>query len=189
MEKVPDSLRSAFQTKTKRTVYDAGGVDPDVKIESPKFANITNSLYNKYLFFEYANLYRNRNGQLPKPNEFELTEKDLNDFFTFLSDKDYDYTSNSEQLLKSLKDITDKEQYYAALKTDITQLEAEIKHDKQQDLQKHKDEIRQLLEYEIVSRYYLQQGQITESLEDDAAIKKAVEILQDNLKYQQLLGK
>ena len=177
------------QTKNKRTVYDAGGVDPDVKIESPKFANITNSLYNKYLFFDYANLYRSRNSQLSQPNEFELTEKDLNDFFTYLSDKEYDYTSKSEQLLKNLKEVTDKEQYFAALKTDISQLETEIKHDKQQDLQKNKEEIRQLLEYEIVSRYYLLHGQITESLEDDEAVKKAVEILQNNVKYQQILGR
>lgn len=189
LEKVPDSLRTAYQTKNKRTVYDAGGVDPDVKIESPKFANITNSLYNKYLFFDYANLYRSRNGQLSKPNEFELTDKDLNDFFTYLSDKEYDYTSKSEQLLKNLKEVTDKEQYFAALKTDISQLETEIKHDKQQDLQKNKEEIRQLLEYEIVSRYYLLHGQITESLEDDEAVKKAVEILQNNVKYQQILGR
>ncbi len=189
LEKVPDSLRTAYQTKNKRTVYDAGGVDPDVKIESPKFANITNSLYNKYLFFDYANLYRSRNGQLSQPNEFELTEKDLNDFFTYLSDKEYDYTSKSEQLLKNLKEVTDKEQYFAALKTDISQLETEIKHDKQQDLQKNKEEIRQLLEYEIVSRYYLLHGQITESLEDDEAVKKAVEILQNNVKYQQILGR
>ncbi len=189
LEKVPDSLRTAYQTKNKRTVYDAGGVDPDVKIESPKFANITNSLYNKYLFFDYANLYRSRNSQLSQPNEFELTEKDLNDFFTYLSDKEYDYTSKSEQLLKNLKEVTDKEQYFAALKTDISQLETEIKHDKQQDLQKNKEEIRQLLEYEIVSRYYLLHGQITESLEDDEAVKKAVEILQNNVKYQQILGR
>ncbi|HRI27614.1 MAG TPA: S41 family peptidase [Chitinophagales bacterium] len=189
LEKVPDSLRTAFKTKNKRTVYDAGGVDPDVKVESPKFANITQSLYEKYLFFDYANLYRNKTNQIPQPTTFELTDPDMEAFFAFLTNKDYDYTSQSEELLTNLKSATEKEKYFASLKTDIAQLESSIKHDKQQDLQKHKPEIKQLLEYEIVSRYFYQRGQIMESLEDDQALSAAIGILQNPTQYNQLLGK
>lgn len=189
LEKVPDSLRTEYKTKNKRSVYDAGGVDPDLNIEMPKYANISNSLYNKNLIFDYASLYRTHNPQIPLPGEFEMNESDLNKFFDFLTDKQYDYTSNSEQLLKNLKETTNKEQYYDALKPEIDRLEAGINHDKQQDLQKHKEEIRQLLEYEIVSRYYLQKGYIIESLEDDIVLKKAVEILKNTDQYNAILGK
>lgn len=188
LEKVPDSLRTSFTTKNKRTVYDAGGVDPDVKTEAPKYANISNSLYNKQLLFDYATLYRTKHDKIPEPKDFELTDADFADFIQFLADKDYDYASKSEELLKTFKEVSEKEQYLTALSPDIKQLEASLHHDKKQDLQKNKDEIRKLLEYEIVSRYYLQKGQTIEALEDDETVKKAIQILQNNAQYQQILG-
>ena len=32
MGKIPDSLKTAFKTKNGRTVYDGGGIEPDIKI-------------------------------------------------------------------------------------------------------------------------------------------------------------
>ncbi|OWY22067.1 S41 family peptidase [Sphingobacteriales bacterium UPWRP_1] len=189
LEKVPDSLRTAFKTKNNRTVYDAGGVDPDVKVEAPKYANISNSLYNKQLIFDYATLYRTQHPQIAEPNQFELTDADFEAFTKFLADKDYDYTSKSEELLKSLKEVSKKENYQNAINAELAQLENALHHDKKQDLQKNKDEIKKLLEYEIVSRYYLQKGQTEEALEDDEVVLKAKEILQNPTQYKQLLGK
>ena len=39
--KVPDSLMVAFKTKKGRTVYDGGGITPDIKIEGQHLAPIT----------------------------------------------------------------------------------------------------------------------------------------------------
>ena len=40
MDKVPDSLISAFKTKNGRVVYDGGGVSPDVVVEPQKYSSI-----------------------------------------------------------------------------------------------------------------------------------------------------
>jgi len=57
------------------------------------------------------------------PNQFELTDADFEAFAKFLADKDYDYTSKSEDLLKSLKEVSQKENYQSAINADLTQLE------------------------------------------------------------------
>ena len=52
--KIPDSLVTEFKTKNGRSVYDGGGVSPDVLLESEQLSNLSGSLYNKNLFFDFA---------------------------------------------------------------------------------------------------------------------------------------
>lgn len=188
-EKIPDSLRTAFKTINGRTVYDAGGVDPDITIENRKYGNITLSLVGKQLLFGFANQYRSNHATIPTPDEFELTDADFKVFEDYLSDKEYNYVTTSEQLLEELQKNAEEEKYLEAIQSNIEELTAQIKQDKAKDLEKFQDEIESLLEYEIASRYYFQKGRIQETLEDDEAVKKAVAILTQPTQYQQLLGK
>ena len=52
---------------------------------------------------------------------------------------------------------------------------------------KFKDEIKQLLKDEIVSRYYYQKGRIEASLEGDEEIVKAIATLKDKDAYKSML--
>lgn len=187
LEKVPDSLRTAYKTPNGRTILDAGGIDPDVNTERGKYANITGSLMGKQLIFDYATIYRSEHPTIPNPDQFDLKDADFDAFVAFLADKDYDYTTASEKLLTDLKENAEKEKYLAAIEADLVELDAKIKHDKNKDLQKFRSEIQQLLEYEIVSRYYYQKGRIQETLEDDEDILKALEILKQNIEYNKIL--
>lgn len=187
LEKIPDSLRTAFKTTKGRTVYDAGGVDPDVEIDVETYANITQSLINKQLVFGYVNQFRLENPSIPTPDKFELVQADYDKFVKFISDKDYDYTTSSEQLLKDLEDSAKEEQYLEVIQEDLDNLTSKIKHDKQKDLYKFQEEIEQLLEYEIVSRYYYQTGRIQESLEDSKEVKVAMDLFANVNEYQKRL--
>ncbi len=187
LEKIPDSLRTSFKTTNGRTVYDAGGVDPDIDIDIEMYANITQSLMNKQLIFGYVNQYRLKHSTIPTPDKFELAQADYDDFVKFISKEDYDYTTSSEQLLKDLEESAKEEQYLAVIEDDLENLTSKIKHDKQKDLYKFQEEIEQLLEYEIVSRYYYQTGRIQESLEDTKEVAAAMEVFADTDKYKKLL--
>ncbi|MEZ4887773.1 MAG: S41 family peptidase [Chitinophagales bacterium] len=187
LEKISDSLRTAFKTKNGRTVYDAGGVDPDIAIETDTYANITQSLMNKQLVFGYVNQYRLKHPSIPTPDKFELVQADYDDFVKFIANEDYDYTTSSEQLLKDLEDSAKEEKYLAVIQEDLDNLTSKIKHDKKKDLYKFQEEIEQLLEYEIVSRYYYQTGRIQESLEDTKEVTTAIEVFSDTNRYNQLL--
>ena len=42
--KIPDSLKATFQTQAGRTVYDGGGIDPDIALEEDTYRDITYTL-------------------------------------------------------------------------------------------------------------------------------------------------
>lgn len=186
--KIPDSLKVAFKTKNGRTVYDGGGVEADVAVEPQRAANITYSLGTKDLIFDFATEYRIKHDSIAPAKFFHLTDKDYEDFVAFLSDKDYDYKTKSEEELEVLKKKAQDEKYYDAIKDDLETMKTKISHDKKKDLYKFKDEIMELLEWEIVSRYYYQKGKIEATFDDNSEIKKAVEILKDINQYNKLLN-
>jgi len=186
LEKIPDSLRTAFKTKNGRRVLDAGGIDPDVSMEDKEYGHITASLVGRQLLFDYATQYRIKHPNLPTPDKFELTDADWNDFKQYVATQKYEYTTDSEKLLDELAKTAEKEQY--PLLNDIEAIDALIKVDKQKDIEKFKQEIENLLAYEIVGRYYYQKGQIQESLEDDTSVIKAIQILKNPSEYKKMLN-
>ncbi len=186
--KIPDSLKNTFKTSKGRIVNDGGGVEPDVKIEFSKPHNIVTSLVNKNLVFDFAGEYSLKHKEIIAAKDFALSEKDFNDFLDFIKDKDYDYSTKSEDALKTFEKMAEKESYYVALKLDIDELRHKMMHDKEQDVMKYKSDIMRLLTEEIVSRYYFQSGRIENSLNNDPDIIKALELFNDPIGYNKLLS-
>ncbi len=185
--KIPDSLKTAFKTKNGRIVYDGGGIDPDINVDPEKLSNISASLISKNLIFKYANFYRRNYNSINSAKEFVVNDDIYNDFIKFISNKEYDYTTKSEKNLEELKNIAEKENYFDAIKNEYFALREKLMHDKNEDLKKNKDEIKELIKSEIVSRYYYQKGRIESSLTNDKELKIALEILADNQKYKKIL--
>ena len=115
--------------------------------------------------------------------EFAMDESEYNDFVSFLAGKDYDYTTRTEQSLEALKKAAEGDKYYERISEDYDQLVEKIKRNKDKDLLLHKDEISQILENEIISRYYYQQGRIENSLKNDPRVKASISILKEQEKY------
>jgi len=187
-EKVPDSLRTKFKTDAGRLVYDAGGVRPDVEVEREKFSILTGSLYQQQLFFRFASDYHEKNGSIADANEFELSDQEYNDFVAWLGTQEFSYTSESEKLLGDLRGTAEEEAYLTTIDADIKALEASISAEKLKDLDKFRDQIKESLESEIVTQYYLQKGRIANGLRDDPAIHTSVQLLQNQSEYKRLLN-
>ncbi len=185
--KVPDSLITAFKTRNGRKVYDGGGVNPDVHIKAKSISKIAQSLENKGYIFDYATLYRRTHASLVPAQEFRLSQAEYQAFVQWLSDKTYDYTTDTEKELEELKKIAKDEQYLSRIEKELETLKGELAHNKQEDLEAFKGEVSKLLEDEIVTRYYYQKGRIQHSLSVDQEIAKALEILKDKDKQQAIL--
>lgn len=56
---IPDSLRKAFKTNAGRTVYDGGGIRPDIAVDEFGGESLFKYIVEEQLLFEYANTYRN----------------------------------------------------------------------------------------------------------------------------------
>jgi carboxyl-terminal processing protease len=186
--KIPDSLVTAFKTKGGRTVYDGGGVNPDITLETLSLSNISVSLIIKNLIFDFATEYKTKHPSIPPVKDFKLSDADFNDFVAFISDKDYDYTTKSEKALEELKTTSENEKYFDALKNEFEALKTKMIHDKKEDIQKNKTEIMQLLTEEIVARYYYQTGRAEAAAGYDKEIRKAVEVLDNSSLYASVLN-
>ncbi|MFI5218053.1 MAG: S41 family peptidase [Bacteroidia bacterium] len=187
--KVPDSLVSEFKTKSGRIVYDGGGVMPDFITEQQTLSSIAQSLISKYLIFDYATLYRQKHDSIGNSRSFRFSDQEYDEFVKWLSDKEYDYTTKSEKELEDLKKSAEKEKYFSAVTTEYDALKKKMMHDKNLDLVKNKEEIKELLQDEIVSRYYFQDGRTEASFDFDPDIKKAVEALTDKNVFTQILNR
>ncbi len=185
--KIPDSLQVAFKTRNGRVVYDGGGITPDVPVEHPTIPAIAQSLDSKGLLFEYANKYTNDHQSIKPAKDFQLSDEEYQAFVNWLSSKEYDYTTQVEKSVEDLITYAKKEKYYEDIQEQIKSLKTKMYHNKDSDLQKFKPELKEMLEQEIVSRYYLQKGFVEASFDDDVDIRAAVDVLNNNSRYGQLL--
>jgi carboxyl-terminal processing protease len=186
-KKVADSLRNAFKTSNGRIVFDGGGVSPDVEVKRESYAAITNSLILKDLIFDYASQYFLRHSTISSPLEFQLSDAEYGEFTNWLKDKEYDYTTKVETSIQELSTAAQKEKYFDEIKDQLESLKNRMAHNKEHDLEMHKKEIREVLEHEIVSRYYFEKGAKEASFDDDPEVLEAIKVLNDPDRYNQIL--
>ena len=186
--KIADSLSTEFRTKNNRKVYDGGGITPDLVTESEVSSKILLSLFRERLFFDYATEYRLKNENILSAKDFKITDEKFLDFKNFLSDKEYEYETDTEKAYKKLKKVAEEENYFESMKNNFDLLVTKIDDAKSDDLEKNKDFVKEILANEIVSRYYYQKGRIQSSLNYDKDILEAITVLSDSTKYKQILS-
>lgn len=187
--KVPDSLKTAFHTANGRVVYDGFGIEPDIEVEPQYISPLAGTLISKFHIFNYVNKFVKEHPTVDAPDKFRITDAIYNDFVQYLSDKDYSYPTETEEMLKGLRDAAKEENYLEALSADLDALEAKLKKDKSDDLNKFRSEISDLLKAEILVRYYYAAGRLEGSLVTDPEVLKAVEVLKNKELYQKTLKK
>jgi carboxyl-terminal processing protease len=185
--KVADSLMHEFKTKDGRSVYDGGGIYPDIFMKQEHFATITQSLLGKLLIFDYATHYRETHAKIADAHVFALSDADYDDFVKYLSNKNYSYNSPAEKALDQMKDEATKDKQFNALQPEYNNLKAKLLATKSNDLQLHKDEIKQVLENEITSRYYFQRGRYETNFKYDKDIAQAVKTMQDKMQLDSII--
>jgi len=188
VSEVADSLIKTFTTKNGREVKDGRGVEPEIKIDPAAYSKLTAVLVFKNYIFNYATEYKRIHSEIPPASKFSLSKTDYNDFIAYLGDKDIEYTTDSEEILQELKEVAHEEKYYGSSEAEFNALLVKLKPSLNEDMVRYKDEIIELLENEIVSRYYYQNGRVEASLKNDPYMKEAKEILKDQVRYKSILS-
>jgi carboxyl-terminal processing protease len=186
--KYADSLKRAFKTKCGRTVYDGNGIRPDVELPRKEYADVIESLGEKKLFYDFATSYRSKHNTISPAKDFHVSEADFQEFLTFLKNKEYAYTTETEESLQDLETAAKDEKYFAAIKSDIEVMKKKLHDDKREDINKYKEDIKEILEEEIVARYYFQSGRIEASFDDDKDVKEAINLFGNPDKYRKILS-
>jgi carboxyl-terminal processing protease len=189
VKKIPDSLKVAFKTKGGRVVYDGGGIDPDIKTKKEYYHDITVALITKGLIAEFANDYILKNPKPANANQYNFTDSDFEKFTKFIQSKKFEYDSDIEKPLKALKAKAEDEKSFEILKPQFEALSQKIKESKNQQLQLNKKDITDLIEGEIIRRYYSRRDQIERGFTHDEDIKEAIKLIKTPAEYQKLLKK
>jgi carboxyl-terminal processing protease len=187
-KEIADSLLKVFKTKNGRDVIDGRGIEPDVEITEKELSRLTATIYANNLVFNYATKYASTHPTIPAAKTFALSDAEYNAFKEYVLKEEFTYSTASEEMLKKMKETAEEEGFYADSKAEYDALMAKVVPSKERDLEKFKDEIKMLLENEIVSRYYYQKGRAENSFISDDYIKKALELLKNKVEYNTILG-
>jgi len=182
---IPDTDRTAFKTRNGRSVYDGGGVKADVLLDKKEGQQIISSLLQKHLIFDYVTEYCIGKPTIPAVKDFKFTE--FENFVAFLEGKDYNYETQTEQLLSELVKQAEEDSYLDQIQTQIKLMEDKIQEEKKNDLYNNKMEISNIIEKQIASRYFFQKGKIEVGLKNDEEIKKAIDLLNTPTEYNKVL--
>lgn len=187
VEKFADSLKSAFKTKSGRTVYDGGGLDPDIAVKKAPIGTAVIELIRSGLVFDFATKYCNEHPLTSSLRNFHITETDYRQFETWLKEQHFTYSTDLEKQAESLIEAAKNERYYDELQSSLTTLQSKIGQNHSSYLTKFRTEIQQILEGEIAFHYGLNKGKVDVTLESDPEITEAKKILKEPVAYQKLL--
>jgi carboxyl-terminal processing protease len=185
---IPDSLKRPFKTSTGRIVYDGGGIDPDLAVKATEAHMVTQVIFEKGYLFDFGTQYLLKHPEPVSARDFTLSDEAYQEFVAWMKNKNYSYKSYVEYELEKFQEEAKKEKYYGDLKAQLDQINARIADSKKNELQLYKDEIKILLEEEIVGRHHLERGSIEVSFKYDQDIKRAIEVLHNPTQYKKILN-
>ena len=185
---VSDSLLNKFKTVNGREVIDGRGVEPEVVIAKEKYSRLTANLVVENIIFNYATQFKLKNPTIAAASDFKLSDEQYAEFAKYALQQDFEYSTKSGEMMAKLKEVAEEENYYSDADSEYLELLEKFEASKERDIEKFKNEIRLILEDEIVGRYYFQKGKIAHSLIEDPFILEAVKILNDPSRYKSILN-
>jgi carboxyl-terminal processing protease len=185
---IPDSLISEFKTRNGRIVKNGGGITPDVSVMPEQLSQVASELYLKNMIFDYGTHYFWAHPDIKTPSQFSFTDKDFSDFGDFLKSRNFNYTTATEESINELIANAKKEKYFDLHKDLFSDLQKEVAHDLNQDLNVFRNEIQDLIEEDIIGRYFYEGGSIAWTIKKDEQVNGAIEILNNKEKYSAILS-
>ena len=181
--KFSDRGINAFKTANGRTVYDGGGIMPDVEIKLSEKTEATKALINSKALFNFATDYYYQNKNIADSESFNFTKTDFKNFAKYL-EKDTTFLTLQEKLFEeayksSQNSLISKE--YASLKNKLVA-------QKLSAIKKNEDILTSLLQEEILLKYYYKEGVYENRLKNDETISEALTLLKNQQKYNQILS-
>jgi len=186
---LPDSLTNVFHTRGGREVRDGGGIKPDIVITPDTLPTIVYDLAASDALFDYCTHFAQQHESIAPAGEFHLTDADYEEFIQFAEQEKFTYNRRSEEVLKLLHDIAEREGYLEEAQGEFDALKAKFNSDLRTDMLRFRKDIEPYVCDEITRRYYYEAGGCRQQLNNDKAFEKALEVLSDMDGYNKILGK
>ena len=155
----------------------AGGILPDIVMNDSAKVDITYSLYMDHYFFDYATRYRHSHDSIAKPEEFEITDEEIESFCAYLDERGYKYETETSKFYDDMLKMAKHEDIDSATIAQLEAYEEILRPSYKEAIARNKEGVKELLGSEIVLRYYYQKGQIAYTLRFDKELKRALQEL------------
>ncbi|WBX76746.1 S41 family peptidase [Tenacibaculum ovolyticum] len=183
--KFSDGTVNLFTTKNGRTVYDGGGVTPDVKMNFSKKTTETKKLLKSRTIFNFVTDFTNKNKNLATDG-YLFKSADFKNFENYLLNKDTAFVTKEEKLFKkAYKSVNNN----TNISKEYNVILQKLKKDKVQKIANNEDLLSKKIQNEIVKRYVYKEGMFKHQLQNDETINKAVNLLNNQKKYTAILTK
>lgn len=177
---------TAFKTRKGRTVYDGGGILPDIELEETKLSPITEALQKNDGIFNYVTAYYYKNQHLGDKIP-TFSDTDFQSFKQFLKTEKFSFDTETELALKNTLAVAKKEKIDDSITAEYQQLLLALQKSEENLLDKNKAEIKNLILDEIIKRYQYQEGLYQYYLQNNSEIKKATNVLNSSAQYKSIL--
>lgn len=176
---VPDSLKHEFKTRLGRSVYDGGGITPDIEVESRYYSRPVIALIYANVLNDYAIRYFNEHDSIAPAGEFRLTDDEYNEFVKFASQKEFDSRTESQIAMEEVLAAAGRESIednMPGMGDELNGIMDKLSLSKEEFLMAGKSVIKPLLEDEIALKYYMRRGGAESALRQDVQLSKALEL-------------
>lgn len=152
----------------------AGGILPDIVLNDSAKVDICYTLYLNHYFFDYATRYHRLHDSIAAPQEYTVTDADIEDFCRFLDERKFKYETETGKFFADMIKMAKHEDIDSATLATLEALEPMLTPDFREAIERNKDEVKEMLGSEIVLRYYYEKGQAAYNLRFDDEIKRAL---------------
>ena len=152
----------------------AGGILPDIVLNDSAKVDICYTLYLNHYFFDYATRYHRLHDSIAAPQEYTVTDADIEDFCRFLDERKFKYETETGKFFTDMIKMAKHEDIDSTTLAQLEALEPMLTPDFREAIERNKDEVKEMLGSEIVLRYYYEKGQAAYNLRFDDELKRAL---------------
>lgn len=183
---------SRYYLPSGRGIKMKEGITPDLVVKPDTMSNITlylARLDSTEVLFDYVVDYIAKHPSIAPAPDFHLSDADYADFKQRVINAGFTYDQMSKKQFDELEKSAKFEGYYEDARDEFEALKAKLDHhDVSKDLDRHRVEIQQLLEQDIVSAYYYQAGQVQVGMRTDRTLLEAERILNTEGEYERVMN-
>ncbi|MCC1483435.1 S41 family peptidase [Winogradskyella immobilis] len=176
----------AFKTRNGRSVFDGGGVQPDIEITQSKQTPISKAIEAENLIFNFSTDYFYKN-KVEDLTSFRLSDSDFNSFKSYLKQNGFNFETKTEKAFNEALDVAKEEELNTTINSEYSKLVKAIDNYKNSAIDANKAKLSSLLTDEIIKRYFYSEGLYEYYTANNPEIKRALDILNNPTEYSSIL--
>ena len=176
-----------FKTRNGRSVFDAGGIKPDIEISIEKENALLKALQKKNMIFNFSVNFRYEHENLDM-NTIDVDNGVFEDFESYISKNNFEFESETDKKVKELITSAEKENYLRSLEPSLKNLRKQIRKQKSDLFYEQEETIKQRITEHLLRQLGYDEAVYTYYTEKGEVIKEAMATLNNQKKYKTLLG-